>query len=135
MRNGRNCSSITIATSLSIGPYRPSEPRRSGSSDRARRCVRDDTIVPPAKPVNEVFLVGPNPNPNIAIYPLYIKYVSARNQAAECTIYNILGETITKFSIENNNKTPVYLYNLKKGLYFLSLTDYHGTSVKKIIIL
>ena len=86
-------------------------------------------------PVKEIFNVYPNPNPNSTNNPFYINYISAKNESAECTLYNMLGQNIDRFSVENNVTKTIYDNKLKSGIYFFSLKDYHGTRVKKIIVL
>jgi lysyl endopeptidase len=99
-------------------------------SDSIKFCIGKR---PPPKPITEIYNIFPNPN--AAKEPLYIHYLSARNQPAECNLYDVIGQLVGKFSIENNSTKLIYLSNLSKGIYFFSLKDFRGTRIKKVVIM
>ena len=50
------------------------------------------------------------------------------------SIYNVTGQMIKTFPIENHNNTRINLKNLNEGLYFIRVSTENGLILKKIVV-
>ena len=87
---------------------------------------------PVVNPGLEIFKIFPNPGSGL----LNIQYYAANNLPADCRIYNVIGQEVAKFHLpsKSDGNSIIDLRSLRFGIYFLSLTDYHGKKNKKIMI-
>jgi hypothetical protein len=74
---------------------------------------------------------------NVSIYPNpandFIKIISIKN-IKEITIYNVAGQKIKTFLVNNLNTNTINTTNLNSGFYYLRITTEKEKIIKKVII-
>lgn len=82
------------------------------------------------KDSEHMFAIYPNP---ASVY-VTIEYADFRHQLTTATIYNILGEAVSLFELDGDDKTSTFALNLPPGMYTVLLQDaLHSNAVQLII--
>jgi hypothetical protein len=76
--------------------------------------------------------------PNPAIDILTIRYVSANDESAELTIYNLLGRQVLNEKIAGEMRTAEFAISVagwQNGLYFLKIKNDHSETIEKFVVI